>query len=257
MVDAKRLSVVQLADAILDDMVRVHAAVIEVANHPADCYGFHSRARALFDHCEDLVELETHDGIAVGTADGGLVCVCILAKGLDERVQIAEEPCSAVGNSVCSSISLFSFLHGMEGKGRGTLTTHCYRNTSPIEINIHPGIKHQLPRGIPKHIPLVKHPSNTQKPLRNLMQLRPRITHPHRANPRMQQRAHAIKQVILVHHDGDILQQLESDLPPRDVPELTVHGVHHGEHCVSVVFWEGDFDGAVVAQLNGFSEVSG
>ena len=84
MVDAKRLSVVQLADAILDDMVRVHAAVIQIADHPADCYGFYPRARALLDQCEDVVEMQTHDGVAVGTADGGLVCVYILAKGLYE-----------------------------------------------------------------------------------------------------------------------------------------------------------------------------
>ena len=121
MINAIWLSVVQLADAILDDMVRVHAAVIEIADHPADCYGFHSRTRALFDHCEDLVELETHDGIAVGTADGGLVCVCLLAKGLYEGVQIAEESESAFGDSVYSFISFFSLLR-VKGGGHSPPT---------------------------------------------------------------------------------------------------------------------------------------
>lgn len=57
MINAIWLSVVQLADAVLDDMVRVHAAVIEIAYHPAGCYGFYSRARTLIYQCEDVVEM--------------------------------------------------------------------------------------------------------------------------------------------------------------------------------------------------------
>lgn len=110
---ARRRQVRQLAGAVLDHIMRVHAVVVQVGDDASDGAWFDARGRPAVDQGQGFFELGAHDGVAEGAADGLFVGVFDLAQGVDQVTQSGEEFAAAGGYFFCRLLTI-SCIRGQQ-----------------------------------------------------------------------------------------------------------------------------------------------